>query len=238
MPHDQMYDTLRRFAVTMADAFDIGEVLDDLGESTVEILGAAGAGVSIANDGRLEFVTSTSSDVDVVERVQHDTQDGPCVTAYRTGRVVAVSDVAAADKWPEYRRTAEQAGFMSVVGMPLVIENHRVGSLDVYDRPVRTWSDDDLEAARVLADLATAYIVRAGELGAARDLADQLQGALDSRVVIEQAKGVLSRQHGISLDSAFEMMRSYARSNNAKVRSVAHDVVDGAIDLGDQLVDR
>lgn len=231
MPHQLLFDTLRRFAVTMADAFEIGTVLDDLGERTVEILGASGAGVSIAtSDGRLEFVSSTGSDVDVVEEVQHLAQDGPCVTAFRTGEVVAVSDIDELTEWPDYRRAARSAGFSSVVGMPLVIENHRVGSLDVYDRPVRTWSDHDLDAARVLADIATAYIVRAGQLVEARDLAAQLQAALDSRIVIEQAKGVLSNQHGVSLTTAFEIIRHHARSNNLTVRSVARDVLDGNVD--------
>jgi AmiR/NasT family two-component response regulator len=109
--------------------------------------------------------------------------------------------------------------------MPLTAGTRRVGSLNIYQRHPRHWSDEDVHAVRSMADIATAYIVRAGELVQARVLAGQLEHALGSRVVIEQAKGVLSRDHGVSVDAAFDLLRSYSRRERRSLREVAHDVV-------------
>jgi AmiR/NasT family two-component response regulator len=115
--------------------------------------------------------------------------------------------------------------------MPLVVADHRLGSLNLYQRAARAWSVDDVDAVRTLADIATAYVVRAGELAEARTIAGQLQRALDSRVIIEQAKGVLSNRHHISIGDAFDSLRSYARRQRRPLRDVAADVVAGELDI-------
>lgn len=177
-------------------------------------------------DGRLLFITATSERVTEIERVQESEQAGPCVQAFTTGNVVTIDKISGIDRWPLYRQTAAQAGFESVVGLPLIVEDRRVGSLNVYDTGPREWSADSLASARVLADIATAYIVRAGELAEAHALSHQLQHALDSRVIIEQAKGMLARDHKISVDAAFDRIRSHSRTNHVPVRTVAEAVVN------------
>jgi GAF domain-containing protein len=212
----------------MVRGFEVNDVLYELCDHVVDILDAVGAGVSVVVEGRLQFVTATSERVIGVERAQETHQDGPCTTAYVTGKVVAVPDIAEQSAWPEYRATAEAAGIVAVVGIPLTIDHHRVGSLDVYDTVRREWTDEELDAARVLADIATAYIVRAGELAQSRQLSEQLQTALDSRIIIEQAKGALARDLGTTVDDAFEVMRRHARRTGASIRWVA----DGIVNLG------
>lgn len=160
-----------------------------------------------------------------IERAQERQQQGPCVEAFRSGEVQAVSRIDQLDNWPDYKETAAEFGFISVVGLPLAVAGRRVGSLNVYDTRERDWSDHDLRAARVLADMATTYILRAGELAEARELSDQLQHALQSRIVIEQAKGMLARDHDVSVDRAFELLRKMSRERSTPLRTVADAVV-------------
>lgn len=228
----QLVEVLERFAATMADAFDINEVLDELGDSTVAVLDAAGAGVSVANPhDQLLFVTATDEAVNGVERIQESGQAGPCVEAFRSGEVVVVNEIDDLDRWPEYRQAAQRAGFVSVVGVPLAAGCRRLGSLNVYDTRHRVWTDADLRVARVLADIATAYIVRSGELAEAHVLSAQLQRALDSRIVIEQAKGMLARDHDVTVDRAFELLRAHSRQKSTPLRSVAEAVVHMGLQL-------
>jgi GAF domain-containing protein len=222
-----LFELLRRFASTMARSFDANDVLYELCEGAVKILDATGAGVSVASEeGTLEFVTSTTQDVVELEHVQQRDQQGPCVSAFTTGEVVVVREIASLEQWPAYQDAARRAGFASVVGVPLALDGLKVGSLNVYDARLRDWSRTDLAAARVLADVATAYLVRAGQLAEERRLTQQLQQALDSRIVIEQAKGMVGRDHQISVDEAFDLMRQYSRANNRSLRDVATAVVE------------
>jgi GAF domain-containing protein len=214
----------------MAESFEVNNVLYHLGDSAVEILKADGAGVSIATkDDRLAFVTATDRSLVELEEVQESSQRGPSVDAFRSGEPVVISDIAAEIDWVEYRAAAAFSDFGAVVGMPLVVGGQRAGSLNIYARGRRDWSDEEVEAVRTLADIATAYVVRAGQLAEALDLAGQLQRALDSRVIIEQAKGVLSRDRSVPIGEAFDLLRTYSRSNNRSLREVAHEVVNDGL---------
>lgn len=228
---ESLHQVLRRFAATMVRSFEVNDVLYELGDHVVDILGATGAGVSVIVEDRLQFVTATSARVIDVERAQEAHQSGPCTTANATGEVVAVPVIAELSEWPEYRAAAASAGIVAVVGIPLSIAQHRVGSLDAYDTVRRDWTADELDAARVLADVATAYIVRAGELAQSRQLSEQLQTALDSRIIIEQAKGALARDLGTTVDDAFEVMRRHARRGGISIRSVADGIVNQGLEI-------
>lgn len=221
-----IFDMLQRFAANMIDKFEINDMLYELGDTVTTLLEASGSGVSVITDNdRLSFVTSTSEAVIELERAQEDHQAGPCVEAFRTGEVVTVSKISELDRWPEYRAAAAHAGFESVAGFPLAIGERHLGSLNVYDTIERTWTDRDLRAARVLADIATTYILRSGELAEAKQLSEQLQNALDTRIVIEQAKGMLARDHDISVDQAFDMLRKLSRDRATPLRTIADAVV-------------
>ena len=217
---------LTRFARTLADGYDVAEVLYDLSDSVVSVLGAKGAGVSLAGaDGKLAFVTATSEMITQVERVQQDSQEGTCHVAYTTNELVVVEDIATHDEWPTLRDAALRNGISSVIGVPLRVQARSIGSLNVYDTGSRVWSPDELAAATVLADIAASYVAHASELDRAQRLNEQLQTALDGRVLIEQAKGILAGERKISVDDALEILRSHARSNQASLRAIAEAVV-------------
>jgi GAF domain-containing protein len=227
MSDRELLDVLTRFSRTLAARYDVSDVLYELSDGAARVLGAAGAGVSLADDdGHLRFATATNEVVTAVEQVQQDAEQGPCHVAYRTNQPVFVRDLSQPAEWPLLADAALRAGLASVAGIPMTFDGRAVGSLNIYDDHIREWSDEDLTAALVLADIATGYLVHASELNQARRTNEQLQAALDSRVVIEQAKGLLAGERGITLDQAFAIMRTQARNRNAPIHAIAHAVVE------------
>ena len=233
MPVDSnLLAVLRQFASRMADRFDVTDVLYELCDHAVMVLDATGAGVSVVDSsGELRFVTATSEAVIEMERVQADHQQGPCVDAFHSGHTRVVTNAAELDQWPSYRDAAMHLGLISVAGVPLALNGRSVGALNVYAAEERSWSDETLESAQVLADIATSYVLRAGELAQANELNGQLQSALDSRVIIEQAKGMLASDHRVSVDEAFEMLRNHSRQTNVPLRVVAQAVVSLELEI-------
>jgi GAF domain-containing protein len=217
---------LSEFAGTLAKGFTVSDVLHDLADQVTVVLGIDGAGVSVQDGDRLQFVTALDERSAALEGIQDADQAGPCVDAWRSGETVAVSDLRRSSHgWDRYERAARKVGVVAIAGIPMKYDNQRIGALDLYSTSPREWSDDDLESARILADIATSYVVHASELDRQRRLIEQLREALDSRIVIEQAKGILSAERQISVDAAFELLRRHARSNAASLRSVAEAVV-------------
>ena len=130
------------------------------------------------------------------------------------------------DRWPEITSAALAVGVVAIAGIPFSNGHQTLGALDLYDTVPRQWSDTDLARARVLADMATSYIVNASQLQQERRTTEQLRQALDNRVVIEQAKGILANYHGIPVNKAFELLRAHARTHSATIRSVADAIVN------------
>jgi GAF domain-containing protein len=224
---DLLLDVLTRFSRTLAGRYDVSDVLYELSDGVARVLNAVGAGVSLADDdGQLRFATATNEVVTAVEQVQQDSQQGPCHVAYTANQPVLVPDLRQPTAWPQLSDAALGAGLASVAWIPMTFDGRAVGSLDIYDDHVREWSDQDVAAALVLADIATGYLVHASELNRARRVNEQLQAALDSRVVIEQAKGLLAGERGITLDQAFALLRSHARNRNAPIHAIAQAVVE------------
>jgi len=217
---------LRSFAVAMGDSYDITEVSYGLSDQVTNALEVTGAGVSVADqEGKLRFVTATSQPVIEVEKAQEQTQEGPCYEAYATQSPVAISDLRGSE-WTGYATTAIQNGLRAVIGYPLSRRKERLGAINVYDDGPRDWTDQDLDIVGVFASMATAYLVRVTELAETAQLASQLQHALDSRIVIEQAKGILANEYGVSVDEAFKLLRHHSRNNNIKLAQVADAVVN------------
>lgn len=218
---------LRHFARTMAAHYDTTQVLHDLSDSVNDVLGATAAGVAVLDDDRLRFVTATNGAAGEAEHVQERLQKGPCIESVRTNQPVAVEDVRACrDRWPDYAHQVEEIGFRGVLGIPLVLDDRQVGSLDVYSTEPRAWDDEAIDAAQVLADIGASYLLNASELAEAQRTAEQLQTALDSRIVIEQAKGVLAERLGISTDHAFQRIRSSARRQSTKIAHLCRRVIE------------
>jgi GAF domain-containing protein len=228
-----MYDqtlflqTLSRFAVILPARYDLEAVLTELTESVSEVLGLAGSGVTMAEQGRLRFVTAVSQASGELERNQEEQQAGPCRDAYDTGEVVRVTDVRTeSSRWPEFSATAKRLSVAGVAGIPMGLDDRIIGALNLYASEPRLWSDEDIAVAAVLADVATSYVVNASKLRQQEQLTEQLQHALESRVVIEQAKGITAQQNAVTIDEAYRLMRGHARNNNASLRLVAEAIVD------------
>jgi GAF domain-containing protein len=197
-----------------------------LNERLVPILEIDGAGVSVTDDnGNLRFVTATSDDLVVVERAQEAAQEGPCADTLRSCSPTSANDLTTDERWPTYRPVALEAGFHAAAAVPLRSQEACIGSLDLYSAPTRIWNDDDIRIAALFSDMAASYLVNASDLARSERTREQLQEALNSRIIIEQAKGLIAGQSGVSVDDAYKLLRDYTRSHNARLHDVAHAVV-------------
>lgn len=221
-----LVDELYGFVQKLITDYPVSDALHDLVEATTAILGIHGAGVSLAQDDSLSFATAGSEDIAELERIQERRQAGPSIDAFRTGHPVLVDDLAdATGAWPELREAALGRGIVAVAGIPLRLDGSRLGAVDLYDVRRHEWTPDEARTAELIAALAAGYVANASHLDRARHTAEQLEEALESRVVIEQAKGLLAGERGISVDEAFEVLRKHARNNGAPLRAVANAVV-------------
>lgn len=222
------------YARTTLGRYEIGEVLYRLTDQSLAFLGVDGAGVSLGDgDGQLRFLTATDDNVVRVEEKQVTSQRGPCHEAFQTGEVTVVDDLRTIDdgRWKDYPEFAIEQGCMSVSGIPMVVDGQRIGALNVYRHAAGPWDATTLEDAQLIADMASGYIVNDRTLAESRLLADQLQRALDSRIEIEQAKGVLAERHGTDVAAAFQRLRAHARRTNQRLHDVAAAVVRHELEL-------
>jgi len=223
-----MYDqslllrTLSEFSARLLSPYDVGIALKDLMERLTDVLGLDGSGVALAQEGRLEFATAVPERLAELEMAQIEHQSGPCMDAYRSGNVVAITDLAThRERWPEYCVVAERLGLASVAGIPMRLSGNAVGAVNLYGSGAREWPPEDLSAAIVMADMATNYLVNASKLRQQEQLNEHLVRALDSKAIIEQAKGVVASEQNTTVDEAFSRIRTHARNHNVSIRSVA-----------------
>ena len=221
-------ETLSRFAVVLPAHYDLTEALGELTESATSVLGLSGSWVTMADDQGLHLVAAVSKAWAALER-DHDQLHPfpcPCRDAYRSGEVVTVTDVRReATRWPGFSASAARLSIAGVAAVPMRLADTIIGALNLYSAEPRLWSDEDMAVAAVLADVATSYVVNASKLRQQQQLSEQLQGALESRIVIEQAKGIIAQQNSVTIDAAYQLMRSHARNNNASLRAVAEAIV-------------
>jgi GAF domain-containing protein len=216
---------LYRQAQAMAADYDLPDMLHQLTREVTEVLGITGAGITLADqDGRLACAAASSEAIGALEQVQEEQEAGPCYDAFNGLVVVSVSDIDTRVEWAGFRAEALRLGVRSVVGVPLRLKADRLGALDLYNDEPRAWSDHELGVARVLADLAAGYVIHE-QLQDTRRLAEQLQTALDSRVIIEQAKGIIAADLQISIDDAFEVLRTTSQNSHTTLRAIANAVV-------------
>jgi GAF domain-containing protein len=218
---------LSEFARLLVRDYEVSDALQDLVDGVTEVLGISGAGVSLLEGERLRFATAASDAVAVLERIQEEGQSGPCVEAHESGQPVLVADLREqSERWPALNQGAAEVGMRAVAGIPMRLNGTRVGALNLYNDQAHEWSDEEIGASRVLADLATGYVANASRVDRLQHTAEQLQVALDSRLIIEQAKGLLAGERSISMEQAFSILRGHARSHNASLRAVADAVVN------------
>jgi GAF domain-containing protein len=180
----------------------------------------------VLESGLLRCAAATEDRAATLERVQEEGQAGPGVDACRTRMAATVTDLSQAPRgWGRYQQAARGAGIAAVASVPMRHGDESIGALDLYSASRRDWPAADLGVTGILADMATGYLVHARELDRQERINGQLREALDSRIVIEQAKGVLAAERRISVDEAFEVLRRHARSHSTSLRSVAEAVV-------------
>jgi GAF domain-containing protein len=216
-----------RLADTMVDDYDMVELLDTLVEECKLILDVSEAGLVLADsDAGLQVMASTSERSSLIEALQLREHEGPCMQCYATGEVVTIHDIRElGDRWPKFSELALEQGFLSVHAVPLRLRGRTIGALNLFRETAGALNDDDAAIAQALADVSTIGIMQERLIREQTVISDQLQRALDARVVIEQAKGVLAQSHRIPVDDAFVRLRNYARVNDARLVDVASKVV-------------
>jgi GAF domain-containing protein len=223
--------TLVELADSLVDDFDVVELLSRLTERCVEVLGVSAAGVLlVAPEGDLRVVASSSEAMRVVELFELQSDEGPCLDCFRSGEAVINEDLATVDgRWPRLTPIAIDAGFRSVHALPMRLRHSIIGALNLFGSETGAMADDDIVAGQALADVATIAILQQWAFVESRVLNEQLSHALSSRVVIEQAKGVLAERAGLTMEMAFESMRHFARTNNRRLVEVAQGVIDKSL---------
>jgi GAF domain-containing protein len=224
--------SLVEMADTLVDDYDVVDLLTGLADRCVNLLGVSAAGVMLASpEGSLGLVASSSEAMRLLELFELQTQEGPCLDAFRTGQPVAHENLAAGSgHWPSFSAAALEAGFKSALALPLRLREVTLGALNLLSVTRAPMTGADVIVARAFADLATLSIVQHRAATEAQRVNEQLSDALASRVVIEQAKGVISERADIDLVEAFSRLRGYARHHNLRLTDVAQAAVDGTLD--------
>lgn len=212
-----------------ARPLDEKRYLDLLARHSVALLDADAAAVLIADQGgRLRLAAATEENARRSTLVQLGGHDGPIVASFLCRVAESLPDVRAAERWAEFCAAALDAGFAAVHPIPMRQRDTVLGVLTLYRYTPGPLTDDDGGLAAALAGLATAHLLAGRELARTGTLADQLQAALRSRIVIEQAKGIIAERHGVEIDQAFDMLRVFARHHRRRLEHVAREVVQRA----------
>lgn len=225
---ERLVDVFATLADTLIDDYDVVDLLQTLVDTCVSTFEVAAAGLLLSDDGGdLEVLVSTSEESRLVETMQLSAEAGPCIESFRTGTVISVTDLEQGPpEWEAFRIAAREHGFSAVHAIPLRLRETTIGALNLFQRKGDALSGRDLRAARALADVATIGILHERTLRASDVAREQLQSALNSRVTIEQAKGILAYTHGVSMEEAFTLLRNQARSNQQPLALVARQLVD------------
>ena len=215
-------------ADTLVDDYDVADLLHTLVVQCVELLDVAAAGLTLVDErGGLQVLASSTEQARLIELFQLDTDEGPCVECFTSSAPVLVADIARqALRWPRFAAEAARDGFASVHALPLRLRRQTIGALNLFGHSPGELSADDVALAQGLADTATIGILHERAFRQGEILSEQLQTALNSRVIIEQAKGVLAVSGQLSMDAAFRALRGFARGNNLRLSDVARALVD------------
>jgi transcriptional regulator with GAF, ATPase, and Fis domain len=220
-------------ADTLVDDYDVVDLLDRLTTACVDLLGVTAAGM-LLNDqkGHLTVVATSSERTRLLEMFQLQNDEGPCLDCFRSGMSVTVEDLRLETaRWPRFVPAAVAAGFLSVVAVPLRLRDQVIGGLNLFVADVSDVRLVDQRLAQALADMATIGILHRRSAHRSDVMAEQLQHALNSRVVIEQAKGVIAERNALSMEDSFDALRTLARGRNEKLTDVAAAIVEGRLDV-------
>ena len=225
-------------ASSLANGYDVVDLLDELTSDCARLLDVASAGLLLA-DGRgvLHVMAASSEQTRQLELFQLQREDGPCLECFRNGTPVSVPDLdEATERWPQFVPAARSVGFASVHALPMRVRDNVLGALGLFGTTVGSLNDDDLALGQGLADVASLALVQDQAAADKSALNEQLQTALTSRVVLEQAKGILAQLGGLEMPDAFAMLRNYSRDHNLRLTEVARAIVDRSLP-GPQVLD-
>ena len=220
-------------ADTLVADYDVIDLLYNLSAACVELLAVDTAGIMVTSDGKgaLKTVASSHERTELLELFQLQNDEGPCLDTFRQGQPVTCLDLGReGGRWPTFSAHAYERGYRAVHTRPMRVHGTVIGALNLFGDQRGPVPETDLYTAQALADIATISIIKDRTAATLTQLVEQLQTALNSRVVIEQAKGVLAARLEIDMDDAFSRLRHRARSHHERLTDVAHDLLDGTID--------
>jgi GAF domain-containing protein len=222
-----------KLADTLIADYDVVDLLHTLLEECMGLLDTQAGGLMLADaSGDLQLIASTSEQADFVEIMQLNAGSGPCVECFTTGASVTVTDIdKQGGQCPAFREAALHRGYLSIHAVPMRLRGDILGTMNLFRTDVGELTPGDVAVAQALADVATIGILQERSIRETNLVSEQLQRALDSRILIEQAKGVLSETRSLDMNAAFTALRSYARSHNLSLRAVAAGVVDRTLDI-------
>jgi GAF domain-containing protein len=234
---ERLARTFVELADTLVAGYDLMEFLQSLTERCAELLEVDAAGLLLADGpGALRLVAASTEQARVAELFQVQHREGPCLDSFRTGQPVIVSDIGSAEaaaRWPGFAPAARAAGFAGVHAIPMRLRDEVIGTLNLFSGVPGGLDPAVARAARCLVDVATIGILHERVLREREVVAGQLQVALNSRVVIEQAKGILAERLGATPDEAFLVLRRFARDRNYRLTELAGDVIRGTVPIAD-----
>jgi transcriptional regulator with GAF, ATPase, and Fis domain len=237
MNDERLVATFVELADTLVDDFDVIDFLQLLVDRCVELLDVDAAGLLLADQhGQLQVIASSNEHARLLELFQLQNDEGPCLDAFATGDTVSDADLTGAEvKWPRFAVAATEAGFAAVDAFPMRLRTDVIGALNLFRIRAGELSDLALRTTRAMVDVATIGLLQERSIRHQEILTEQLQTALNSRVVIEQAKGLVGERLGVDMEGAFAALRGYARGHNLKLGDVARAVVTGRIGTNDLL---
>src|SRR4249919_916487 len=223
-------ETFVELTDTMVAGFDVIDFLHVLTDRSVQLLEVSAAGLLLADPrGELRVVAASSEAARLLELFQIQNDQGPCLDCYRSGRPVAAADLAAAaSRWPRFAAAARQAGFAAVQALPMRLREQVIGALNLFRAGPGAFPAADVRVGQALADAATISLLHERSMRHSDALNEQLQTALNSRVIIEQAKGKLAERLGLDMGQAFSLLRDHARNRNLRLADVALAFIDGS----------
>jgi transcriptional regulator with GAF, ATPase, and Fis domain len=220
-------------ADTLVAEFDVADFLHMLTEKSTDLLGVSAAGVILRDaDGGLQVVATSSQRAELLELFAVQTNDGPCLDCVRSGAPVSCTDLTAdAHRWPRFAEAAAEFGFRTAQALPMRLRDQVIGALTLLNTEPGGAEQEEVDLGQALADVATIGILQQRSIERGDQLTEQLQTALTSRLVIEQAKGVLAEHGAVSMDVAFARLRGYARARHLRLTDLARAVTGGTVDL-------
>jgi GAF domain-containing protein len=230
---DALAEAFVGLADILVDDYDVIELLHRLTTYCVRLLPIDAAGILLSDQrGEVQVIASSTEEARIVQQFAVESGEGPAMECFQTSREVAVADLRDDGKrWPVFAERAEKAGFRAMNAVPLRLRTQTIGALSIFRAEPGLLTAEDVKIGQGLADMATISILQERALSQRTVLVEQLQFALTSRVIIEQAKGVLAERCGVDMGEAFTMLRKHARNNNLRLADVAKGIVAGTVEL-------